>query len=325
VDRLDLLILRSLARNANLPVQSNVRKSVESIAKELGVDEGTVRNRLKRQRETGFVREFHVTFNPGAIGLNDCMLRLDVFPPLTKESAIRKIRLVEGVYRVRSYLGSTLGVEMLYDDDESLKRKVELISRIANSENVVRVRIPDPLVRDFGFKKADLDIVECIQDSTSKTYRVISKETGLSTKTVRRRLDRMQEARVLALMFDLDYRMLRGAIRANLLVLYERGADWAKVGEAVRSVVGDRVLTPFVHREYAWFPLYLSNLSERNEIHKAVTRMDGVKAAYLDLVEENFLVISTFKGLLSRMRTRVEASPTKSTTEARVLVRRRRR
>ena len=71
MDHLDLGILRLLLLNNGVPPDSKVlRKSFRSIGKELGVDQGTVRQRMKKFEEQRILRGWYRGASPGLTGHN---------------------------------------------------------------------------------------------------------------------------------------------------------------------------------------------------------------------------------------------------------------
>jgi DNA-binding Lrp family transcriptional regulator len=65
-DDLQVRILRELTSPASF--RWNVRESYASIGKKLGVDAETVRKRVKRARERGFLQSWRLIPNPDALG-----------------------------------------------------------------------------------------------------------------------------------------------------------------------------------------------------------------------------------------------------------------
>ncbi len=99
MDKLDLKIVRSLAEIANAYTDHQYSgKSVQGAARELGVDEGTVRTRLKRLRSIGFVREWNVLPNPAVTGLIDVALRFELLHPSSKEDELGKQNEIRQVF-----------------------------------------------------------------------------------------------------------------------------------------------------------------------------------------------------------------------------------
>jgi len=69
MDSLDVRIIHEMVESkATSPVDSNVRKSLSSIARKLRVDENTVKNRIENLKRSGFLRGWWVGINPNLVG-----------------------------------------------------------------------------------------------------------------------------------------------------------------------------------------------------------------------------------------------------------------
>lgn len=300
MDDLDLKIYRSLIVDpASFKAFTNVRKTNLAIARELGVDEGTIRNRLNRMIGGGFIKGRHVYANPSMLGKLDVHLGLDMRPPSHKADVIRKTKLIDGVYLVRDYLNNAMGVDFVCDDEESLARKVELISRIANAEEVIRfVARPGP--ERFFFTDADARIIWSIRESPRKPFKRIAKEANMSVKSVKRRFDRMVEAGALLVANVLDYKKAKGVIMGNLVVSFDETHDRGKLDQELLRVLGDRVRVHMMEHESASFSLMFRNVSEQREMLMAVKTIEGINKARLDIVVDNVYVYEALDDLARR-------------------------
>lgn len=308
MDELDMKIFRSFLKGSSMYFpHTDVRRSILSVAKELGINEGTVRRRLGKLQEGGFLRGWLAFINPAALGKPGAHLRFDVLPPSSKEDVMKKVSLIDGVYLVRNYYGDAIGVDLFCDDERSLDKTTELISRISNADTIVRaIERPDP--HPFVFDHYDLKIVKSIQDSPRKPLEQISKETGLSTKKVKRKIQWMLDGHALLVARSINYRVLTGMIKGDLLVFYDSPLAKKGVDNEVARILGERALVSFLgEADHAAFNLMLANLSERNQILSAVKQTDGVEKAYLDLTEDNIEVYETFKRQVEMLSKRMRA------------------
>lgn len=308
MDELDVRIYKSLAMDpGNLISFTNVRKTNLAIAKELGVDEGTVRNRLDRMAKSGFIKERHVFANPEAMGKVDVHVRVEILPPSSKVDVIRKVKLVNGVYLVRDYFGNGLGIDLFCDDERSIQREVELISRVANADEVVTIASP-PRIQSYYFTEADYKILEFIRKSPRKPFHLIARETRMSVKRVKTQLKRMLGAEVLLVANVLDYKVAKGIIKGDLVVAYDKSESKSKVDSELLSVLGNPVRVPFFDSsEYAVFSLMFRNISEQREMLGAVKRLRGVAKAYLDVVVDQHYAYELFDEMLAKQVEQVKA------------------
>jgi hypothetical protein len=73
----------------------------------------------------------------GLFGVKETRLRFDVPAHSSKDDLVRKLRLVPGVGVIASLYGDSFIVG-LYESEQSLKRSIELISRISSAEDMLR-------------------------------------------------------------------------------------------------------------------------------------------------------------------------------------------
>lgn len=81
-------------------LQWNVRETYSGIAKRIGVDEETVRRRVKRAEKLGSVMGWKMMPNPHLIGCEALCMDLDVNIEENKENVLRKLRQVDGIIKI---------------------------------------------------------------------------------------------------------------------------------------------------------------------------------------------------------------------------------
>src|SRR5579871_786867 len=92
-DDLDVRLMREFASPGSF--RWDVRVSYSSIARRLGVDEETVRRRLKLAQESGVVRGFQLIPNPHLFKMESAVVELEVGSSHRKPVAISQIKLVD--------------------------------------------------------------------------------------------------------------------------------------------------------------------------------------------------------------------------------------
>lgn len=280
------------------PLQSEVRKSFRTVAERLNVDEGTVRNRIRKLLKTGFIEEWNVIENPALFGLGIATCRCDVRDETAKEETIQKLRLIQGVLMVTDYYGAALRLLLFHDDARALADQLSLVHRICNSTHMVSGAVGFPRC-SITLKEADWQLIRSIRTDPWKQFVAISEETSLSTKTVKRRLARLVEGKALFLTLSIDPKVLKGMIPAELFVVYDSAEAKRRLNVQVTSRLEDCMMSAQVgDPEHALFMLLLSNVSEATGSLRWVRSLKGVKEAYLDLVQER---LEQYEGLSRKL------------------------
>ncbi len=286
MDKLDIKILRELIEGqAASPLPPDVRRSFGVIGKKFHVSEDTIRNRIKRLQLKGFWQGWKLLINPNILGLSTIALFFDVLPPSSKDDSIRKFKLIQGVLVIVSYYGSSLAVILYHESEQSLRKQIELIQRISNTENMDHANIPFPEC-NINLSKTDWNIVRTLQKDLRKSYNAVSKELGLSSRTVRRRLATMIQERALFALGSLNPEVLQGAILVDLLVHYASPESRAEVDRKIISQLDDYLYYAGLWVGLGLFNLIIPNISKAQEILNWVKEEPGVRSARIELQQE---------------------------------------
>jgi DNA-binding Lrp family transcriptional regulator len=315
MDKLDTAVIRELIMDpSTLMFRQDIRRPYESIAKKLNVSEDTIRNRVKALEEGGPIRGWKVGINPNLLGYRFYYVVFDVKPPAFKDDVYSKLKsTLPGLMWLADYFGDHAGIVVASKDEESLRKVCDHISSIAHSDNLTWAYDPYPKC-NLKFLENDWKIVASIQRNPRKPYSEIASELGLSTRTVRRRLERMLEERALFSFPDVDFRKLSGSIVVDLVVFYTSPEVKQSVDNEVVSKFRDNLIFGTLYdRNHAWYLLVLPNLTMVEEVRSETSKIPGAKTVYvfpivdfLNLVGEVFQ--ADLHGKVSRAEPIIESS-----------------
>ncbi len=313
MDTLDIRILRELSSDAvSSPLHSDIRKSFGAIATKLKIDDSTVRSRVEKLRQTGFLRGWGLFVNPHLLGYKLAVVWLEAELRTSKDSLISKLRLLEGVTAIVNYFGPLLVLVIFYDTEQSFNRKLELIREISGSENLLHAVYRHPECQ-IALAQTDWRIIRSLQQAPKKLYRELSQDLGLSTRTIKRRLRRMLEAGALFIIPSLDPPKLEGAILADLLVSYESPESKRTVDDKIKSHFDQFLIVPETAiEEYGSFHFCTPNVSRAHEILNWVKEQPGAKSVRLDLVQDRAELYDLVGELIGKLQGRL-AKPSKIT------------
>jgi DNA-binding Lrp family transcriptional regulator len=264
LDELDVRIFRALISNKVL--FSPLKYSLREVARTLQVDHLTVRNRFKRFQDEGFLSGWQVLPNPSLFGYGMTNILVDMPSNAPKEDAIRKLKLIHGIVHLLDFIGNSIFIILFYDSEQSLSRTIELISRITNAENITQVRVGFSLGNASNFSDTDWAIIHNLEDNALKTYVQVAKEVGLTSRTVKNRLQRLEHESALIVVPTFDIAHINGMIGLFLFYSY--------TSHKMKSVLDQAVLSHF-DGCYLWAKL--SDL-ERAHLVLVVPTMASVKS-----------------------------------------------
>ncbi|HEX9708984.1 MAG TPA: AsnC family transcriptional regulator, partial [Candidatus Thermoplasmatota archaeon] len=192
MDPLDLKILRSMGVRPYGPKPSDPESlRVARVAKAIGVEPETVRARLARMEQSGFLRCYQVYPNLAHLGLQGSAYLFRVADDDKKADAIEKAALVDGLTEVHNFLGAEMCLDLAYRSPAELSRKLKLLSEITGDRAPERFydrempRVSRPLA------PMDWRILKALRGRAKRPLGEVAEEVGASVKTVRRRHARM--------------------------------------------------------------------------------------------------------------------------------------
>ncbi len=306
MDTLDLKILRELMRNNIMPFPSPVlRKSFRSIGRNLGVDQGTVRNRIRLFRQNGFVNEFYLGVNPSLFGCRIAALWFDVHPESEKEHLRKEVSTMKNTLLVCDYLGSKMSAVFCYGSEKDLKEITRKITRMANSEEVL-CQNKQFLPCRLNLAPSDWRIIASLQrGDPQKSFDAIARETRLSTKTVKKRISAMVEDGAIYQLANVNLRSFENFVPTDVTVFYQSPEFKDSVSEALKSSLRQWIVFADVDSEHCYLALALPSIARIREIENGIKRIEGVGRIQVEILQD---ILSLKQFYVDQVRAKVEPS-----------------
>lgn len=290
MDGLDRKILKELIKNNVIPFPSPaLRKSFRKVGKTLKVDQGTIRNRIRRFRQNGLLKEFYLGVNPSLFARKIAALWFDVHPEAEKDHIRNAVSRMDGTLLVCDYLGPKLSTVFCYADDDDLKKITRQITRMANSENVLCQTKPFLNCSKMNLRPSDWAIIRSLQlgDPSRKSYSLIARETGLSTKTVKKRVAMMAEEGAIYLLASLNLSSFQGFVPVDLTIIYQHTNSTNDLVETVKEFLGEMLVFADVEdKDHGYFALAVSSIARIREIQKWLGKCTGVRSAQIEILHD---------------------------------------
>ena len=297
-DDLDIRIVRALASPSSF--QWDVRVSYAHVAEGLGVDEETVRNRLRRMNDVRFLRGWELVLNPGLLGREAALVELHVEDPESKPEVISRLRLLEGVTLIDDFYGNELAVLTLYENTATLGRQVRLFASLCGSPTPISWRLSFPPC-ELTPTETDWRIIQALRRTGRARLSDIAGTLRLSTRTVKRRLTHLVDGNAFYLDPILDVGKV-GGVRCRFWVTSE--ASWKHaVDKAILSGLQRIISTHTAPLEYSLFVAHLSNVSEVQERLRWMKQLGGVREVRSTIEVEHIHVQEWIRGEIEKRLT----------------------
>jgi DNA-binding Lrp family transcriptional regulator len=266
-----------------------LRKSFRAIGKNLHVDQGTVRNRIRKFKQDGMINGFYLGVNPSLFGFKIGALFFDVRPQFEKENLKRNISAMDKVLLVCDYLGPKLSAVFCYTDEKNLKKTTRQITRMANSEEVICQNKPFLPCNKLKLTSSDWEIINTLQksDPWKKSLSSVARETELSTKTVKSRIQRLVEEGAIYLLVSVNLESIEGFVPADLNIVYESPEYRDKVIDLVREHLGDMlVFADIEDKQHGYFALVVPSIARIRAIENWTKTCKGVRNARVEVLHD---------------------------------------
>ena len=286
LDDLEIRIMKELT--SPLSFRWNIRESYASFAEKLGVDEETVRRRVKRARESGFLKGWKLFLNPNLIGFESTGLQIEIDDEERKLEVISKIGQVDGVVIVIDFHGTALRVVLYYHNEDDLERKIQQVSSICHNSKVVRWVGGFPAT-DLKMKNTDWEIVRAFRKDPRRSPSAVADEVKISTRTVKRRLTLMTKNNSIFMLPEINYDKSIG-VASDYLIVCPDDKKKSEVDKLLRGKLERVIFSLTDVKGFSIFALMCTNVSESEQLSKWMKGLEGVTDVRVDIMRENILV-----------------------------------
>ncbi len=275
----------------------NTKKSYVEIAAKLGVDEETVRNRVKHLRDSGFLLGYRLVPNPDLLGRTFASLRIEFKDRESKQAAIPLLSKVEGVMNIGSTYDKSVLVTLFAGEDQEFSKLLIALGVEGEISSVPGLGLR---ITNFRMTGLDWEIVSLLLRDAERKLDEIAKQLKVSTRTVKRRLNMMMKENAIFTMPMVDLRKTEG-ISYQLRVVSEQGRK-SEVEKSVVAKIGDVVFRASDSQNGSVFGFTGANVAQGNDILEWVKQQPGVRSVNMTIAER---VVQVFDWIESEVKRQV--------------------
>ncbi len=267
MDNLDMRILSRLLNNC--------RESDRQIGMELGISGGAVRARIKKMQEKQIIEEFFVKVEPPVLGYGVLYF---VVSGENIQEILEQVSLVGEPYFVVPCVGGITVCSIVVK--ENMQQKIELASKLMKDVRVLSIFEAENPGFSSNLTKTDLEILdELIKDPRQK-IESIAKKTVLSTKTITRCIEKLQENDGIQFTLIYDPKKIEDYIPHAILTWIE--GDLKETLEKLNQTFSESYLQiPFISKNQIVLFMYSNSIFEMDELTQKVRTIKNVKSADL--------------------------------------------
>ena len=282
MDRLDLKIFLAMGTRY-YTFQGGVERqlNLSFIAKQLGVDPDTVRARIKKLEESGFIKYYQIFPNYRLFGLS-CLAAGLIFPdPASKKEALQKLKLINEVAWIDERLNS-LRVLLLYQELEpDLERKLALVEELTGVKPI-RQNYMETLPVSMELTLIDWLIIRSIRYDARKPTEQVAKELGLTTRALNYRLQRLTRGNAYFIVPVISLENLKNATCTHFTIFLDENQRAEAIDEITR-LFGERDMSRHVSSEGSvTFCVLTTTITESDEDYLKAKAIPGVEKVIMD-------------------------------------------
>lgn len=267
MDKLDVQILSHLLNNCRTPDRK--------IGKKVGISGGAVKSRIEKMLDKKVIEKFALKIEPPILGFNVIYF---VVAGQDLEYILNRVKLLGEPFFVVPCVGGITVCSIVVKDDP--EKKIELAKNLMKDVRVLSIfEAHSP-----GFKseltKTDLEIIRVLLDYPRARIDQIAKSTNLSTKTITRCLEKLENNNAIQFTLVYDPRKFSGYIPFAILIWIDK--DTKKTLSKIEEEFGESFLQkPFIAMNQVVLFLYSDDIYKLDEITQNIRKISGVALADL--------------------------------------------
>ena len=254
---------------------NNCRTADRKIGQDVGISGGAVKSRIRKMINQKIIEKFALKIEPPILGYSVLYF---VVTGQDLYNILKQVKLLGEPFFVVPCVGGITVCSIVVKDDP--EKKIELAKNLMKDIRVLSIFEAQNLGFRSELTKTDLEIIEVLLDEPRARIDQIAKSTGLSTKTITRCLDRLENNDAIQFTLVYDPRKFTGYIPFAILVWVEK--DVKKTLTKLQEEFGESFLQkPFIAMNQIVLFFYSDDIFKLDEITQNVRKISGIASADL--------------------------------------------
>ena len=253
---------------------NNCRKPDRQIGQEIGISGVAVKSRIQKMIENKIIEEFALKIEPPVLGYSVLYF---VVTGKEIDDIIQKIRLVGEPFFVVPCVGGITVCSIVVKEDPA--KKMDLAKNLLRDVRVLSVfEAKNPEIRS-DLTKTDIEIIDILLKDPRLKIEEIAKESGFSTKTIARSLDKLQNDE--AIQFTLIYNPKNMGEFIPFAILVGVTDVKKTLAKLAKTFAESYLQNPFVHMNQIVLFMYTDNIYKMDDLSAKVHDIEGIHSVDL--------------------------------------------
>jgi hypothetical protein len=245
---------------------------------------------MRAMEQEKFIKYYQVIPNYSILDYSSGTYLLSFRNPAAKKDVIAKIKLLEDITRIEEYLNS-IAFTVLYRSSEDLQKKLSLVKELGKgevpdrSEPLMLYNIDYPRAK-FKPSLTDWLIIKSLRYDALKPEQEIAKEIGVSLPTVKKRLKKLVDGKLIFIVPIFNGEMVSNLILYALLFIPDNTANEEVLMRLTETFAEDsyyRITSP---SGAIIFLMYAKRMLDAEQNHIKAQKLPGIKQVFMDFAGE---------------------------------------
>ncbi|MEM2161099.1 MAG: AsnC family transcriptional regulator [Candidatus Nitrosotenuis sp.] len=267
MDKLDVEILHALL--------DNCRESDRQIGTRIGISGAAVNSRIQKMIKNKTIESFALKIEPSVFGYS--LLYIVVTGQDTNE-ILKQVELIGEPFLIVPVIGGITVCGIIVK--ENIQQKIEIAKNLMKDVRLISIFEAENLGIRSDLTRTDVDIIDHLLKEPRAKIEDLAKKTKLSTKTITRSLQKLQNDE--AIQFTLIYDPTKFGQYIPFVVLAWVNGDFAETLKLLKKEFSSSFLSkPFLAKNQIVLFLFSNDIFELDNITQRVRNTKGVGASDL--------------------------------------------
>jgi len=248
---------------------NNCRKPDRQIGMELGISGGAVGSRISKMEKLGIIEKFCLKVEPPLLGLN--MFYIVVNTQNQKE-IIKNVKLAGMPFTIVPCVGGITAIGVVVKED--VQQKIELLEKLMQNVRVMSVFEADNTKIIHNLTRTDLEILNQLVKNPRKKIEQLSRDTELSTKTINRGLEKLQNNELIQFTLVFDPSKIEGFLCYAVVAITQENIP-TMLEKFEKEFSEDYLMKPFLAKNQVVLFLYSDSIFKMDEMTEKIAKVQG--------------------------------------------------
>jgi len=254
---------------------NNCREPDRQIGMEVGISGGAVKSRIKKMIKNGIIEFFTLKIEPPVLGYGVLYF---VVTGEDLDKILQQVKLIGEPFFVVPCVGGITVCSIVIK--ENVQQKIELAKNLMKDVRVLSIFEAENPGISSDLTKTDLEIINELMKDPRQKIENIAKKTNLSTKTVTRSIEKLQNDE--AVQFTLVYEPTKIEGYIPFCILTWIDSDLKQTLEVLKNEFSENFLQkPFLAKNQILLFMYSDNIFKLDDLTQQARKIPGVKTADL--------------------------------------------